>query len=188
MQNLRTFWEISGVLIFDFIEITIISLEFKYSRVLSLCSAPSCHHYKWSCISNVIIFGSQDLPSTSAQDMSEGRWWCLLTLPIPSLIEIEKFGDCYFNWFECDEALHSEAQHRSEDEKSRKVQMKLESWGEVKIHGKENQMPRWRLRSWSFGQKESLRKKVRQAEAETETQSAEPVEEFEAKRDLGSEA
>ena len=33
--------------------------------------------------------------------------------------------------------------------------------------------------------KESLRKKLRQAEAETETQSAELVEKFEAKRDLG---
>ena len=33
------------VIIFAFIPILNISLDFEYSRVLSLCSAPSCHHF-----------------------------------------------------------------------------------------------------------------------------------------------
>ena len=153
MQKLRTFLEISGVILFHFIEIMNILLEFDYLRVLSLCSAPSCHHHKWSWMSIVSISGS--LPSTSVRHMSGGR--CSVVDFVNSFIdEFQQFQHRCCNWSDFDEALLSEAK-RSCDQKIKvafrflKFKMKLKPWDEVKIHGKENQMLRWRLRSWSWG-------------------------------------
>ena len=114
MQQLRTFLEISGVIIFHFTDIMNILLELDYLRVLSLCSAPSCHHHKWSWMSIVSIFGSQDLPSTSVRHMSGGRW-SVVDFVNSFIDELQQFRHRCCNWSEFDEALLGEAQLRSED-------------------------------------------------------------------------
>ena len=126
--------------------------ELEYLRVLSLCSAPSCHHHKWSWMSIVSIFGSQDLPSTHVR-----RKVVMFVDFVNSFIdELQQFRHRCCNWSEFDEALLSESK-RSCDQKIKvafrllKFKMKLKPWDEVKIHGKGNQMLRWRLRSWSWG-------------------------------------
>ena len=83
-------WDAFWVIGFDLIQILNISLDFKYSRVLSLCSAQSFHHHKWSWISIVSMFGSQDLPrlSTPVWQMWGRRLWWLLKSKFPSLISL----------------------------------------------------------------------------------------------------
>ena len=190
MQKLRTFWEISRVIIFHFIEIMKILLELAYLRVLSLCSAPSCHHHKWSWMSIVSIFGAQDLPSTCVRHLSGERWF-VVDFVNSFIDELQQFRHRCCNLSEFDEALLSEAK-RSCDQKMNvafrllKFEMKLKPWDEVKIHGKE----RIRCRDEDSGVEAEIRKAVcgRKSSGWDSNQFPELVEEFEAKRDLGSEA
>ena len=151
---LDVFWVIG----FDLSEILNISLDFEYSRVLSLCSAPSCHHHKWSWMSIVSMFGSQDLPSTSVWHMWGGRLWWLLKLKFASLISLRTWE------IDAGIDLSSLKVCAAKHDSDQKIHSLFESWSSDQVEIPRRVQDSWEeritCRDEDSGVEASVRKKV----------------------------
>ena len=164
-------WDAFWVIGFDLIQILNISLDFKYSRVLSLCSAQSFHHHKWSWISIVSMFGSQDLPrlSTPVWQMWGRRLWWLLKSKFPSLISLRTWEIAIA--IDLSSMRVCSAKRNSDEDKIclQSLENARSSWNpetSSRFMGRENQMPRRDENSGVEAEvrKDSMRKKFRWVE------------------------